>query len=589
MHWLDVTLIALFLVAMFVVALVLRRRASRNIDSYYLGERSMSWWMLGASGMASNVDMAGTMLIASLLFVFGLKGFLIEIRGGVVLIMAFYLAFMGKWTRRSGKMTVAEWMSFRFGPGPQGDLPRLLTAIYNIVFLVWAMAYFTLAASKFFDVLVPPLDLSLGSVTITCDGNAYSVALILIVMVYTTLAGFAGVVWTDVLQGGLILFLAVFVAVKAFVTVDVETLRQATDAAWFSLVPPWEMEVPRGYETFHWFAIGATFYLLKTTIDGLSGAGGYLAQRYFAARDERECGLLSVFWIFLMSFRWPLIMGVAVLGFTVRDQMADPELVLPVVLQQLMPIGLRGLMLAGLLGAAMSTYSSFMNAGSAYFVKDIYQQYLRPRAAERELVWIGYASTIAFVLAGVLLARQYRQINDIWGWINMGLGAGLILPNFLRWYWWRFNGYGFAAGAAVGMMSAFIQVKLFSGWSEFVTFSFIAGTSLAAMILVSLVTPPVRNETLLDFFRTTRPFGRWGPIRRRLTADEQRSLRREHVHDVLAAAFAVPWQLVLFLLPMLIVVKQWSQVGPLAAALVVLTAGLYVVWFRRLGVRSCAP
>ncbi|MBN2448140.1 MAG: sodium:solute symporter [Phycisphaerae bacterium] len=582
MHPVDLTIIAVFFVAMFVVALLLRRRSARNIDSYYLGDRSMRWWMLGASGMASNVDMAGTMVIASLLFLFGFKGFMIELRGGVVLIMAFYLAFMGKWTRRSGKMTVAEWMSFRFGAGLQGSLPRLLTAIYNIVFLVWAMAYFTLAATKFFDALLPTCEVPLGPLTLILNGTFYSTALIVIVMMYTTLAGFTGVVWTDVLQGGLILFLSLYVSAKAFFAVDAETLRAATDATWQSMVPPWEMDVPKGYDTFHLFAIGATFYLLKTAIDGMSGAGGYLAQRYFAARDERECGLLSAFWISLMSFRWPLMMGIAVLGFTVREHIDDPELVLPVVIRELMPTGILGLMLVGLLGAAMSTYSSFMNAGSAYFVKDIYQRYLRKTASERELVWVGYVSTIAFVVAGLLLASQYTQINDIWGWINMGLGAGLILPNFMRWYWWRFNGYGFAAGAATGMISAFAQAALFPHWSEFVTFGAIAGASMLAMIVVSLLTAPIPRETLFTFYRTTCPFGLWGPIRRQLAVDEQKRLRAEHRFDVLSLLCAVPWQLALFTLPMMIIIKNWWNAGWLLVILMVLTACLYHVWYRRL-------
>jgi Na+/proline symporter len=289
-----------------------------------------------------------------------------------------------------------------------------------------------------------------------------------------------------------------------------------------------------------------------------------------------------VFWIALMSFRWPLMMGIAVLGFLVRDQIDDPELVLPVVIQQMIPVGIRGLMLVGLLGAAMSTYSSFMNAGSSYFVKDIYQEYLRKRAGERELVWVGYASTVAFVLLGLLLANQYRQINDIWGWINMGLGAGLILPNFLRWYWWRFNGYGFAAGAAMGMLSAFGQAWFFPHWSEFVTFSVVAGASLVAMIVASYMTPRIPTETALAFYRTTRPFGLWGPVRRQLDTEAQHTLRSEHRFDLLALLCAVPWQLVLFLLPMMIVIKHWTHVGWLTVALLALSVGLYFTWYRRL-------
>ncbi len=584
MHWIDTTIVVLFFLAMLAVALVLRRQASRNIDSYFLGDRSMSWWMLGASGMASNVDMAGTMLIASLIYTFGFSGFYIELRGGIVLIMAFYLAFMGKWTRRSGKMTVAEWMSFRFGES-QGALPRVLNAVYNLLFFVWAIAYFAVATNKFFALFL--VDIAPTPELAPQYAGYCSVGLILIVMMYTMLAGFAGVVWTDVLQGGVILFLALYISVRAFVMVDAETLSGLVDERWLSVWPPQRMDVRAGYETFEWFQLALGFYLLKTVIDGMSGAGGYLAQRYFAARNERECGLLSLFWIFLMSFRWPLMMGIAVLGLTMQTQQTDPELVLPAVILETLPVGIRGIMMISLLGAAMSTYSSFMNAGSSYFVKDIYQRYLRRDAGDRELVWIGYASTVTFVVLGLVAAYQYQSINQVWGFLNMGLGAGLILPNFLRWYWHRFNGYGYAAGAILGMGTAFLLASGVLGihLNEYETFAVICVCALTGMIVASYVTPPVANETLLDFYRTTRPFGLWGKVRRQLAPEQREAIRQENTRDIVATGFAVPWQLVMFLLPMAVVIHQWQLAGGLLLALIVLSLGLYLSWYRHLSPR----
>lgn len=588
MHWVDAALIVAFFVGMFAVAFALRRRAGRSIESYFLGDRSMSWWMLGASGMASNVDLAGTMLIASLIFAYGFSGFYIELRGGIVLIMAFYMAFMGKWTRRSGRMTVAEWMAFRFGER-QGALPRVINAIYNLLFLVWAIAYFAVATNKFFEVFL--VDIVPSSELVAPCAAACSVGLILIVMLYTALAGFAGVVWTDVLQGGAILFLALYISVYAFVAVDADKLRTLVSPEWFRLVPPERMSVSAGYETFRLLQLALGFYLLKTVIDGMSGAGGYLAQRYFAARDERDCGLLSVFWIFLMSFRWPLMIGIAALGLTLQPRISDPEFVVPVVVRELLPAGIRGLMLVSLLGAAMSTYSSFMNAGASYFVKDIYQRYLRPAAADRELVWMGYASTVVFVALGLLAAYQYTRINDVWGWLNMGLGAGLILPNFLRWYWHRFNGHGYTAGALLGMITAFVLASGRLGFTlnEYQTFAVISLVTLAGMTLTSWLTPPVDPGTLLEFYRTTRPFGFWRPIHAQLDPDVRRSIRREHIRDVFATLLAVPWQLVLFLLPMTVVIHQWRLAGGLLALLLALSAGLYVTWYRHLAVAPPQP
>ena len=127
-----------------------RKWLQRGIDSYFLGDRNIPWWALGASGMASNVDLSGTMIIAGLLYALGTKGFFIEFRGGIVLIMAFFMIFMGKWNRRANVMTVAEWMRFRFGTGKAGDTARIISAVANIIFAVGTISYFAIGGGKFF-------------------------------------------------------------------------------------------------------------------------------------------------------------------------------------------------------------------------------------------------------------------------------------------------------------------------------------------------------------------------------------------------------------------------------------------------------
>ncbi|MBK9128704.1 MAG: sodium:solute symporter [Phycisphaerales bacterium] len=592
MHWLDLTIIAAYFVGVFSLALALRRRASRSLESYFLGDRSMRWWLLGASGMASNVDMAGTMLAASILMVFGFTGFWIGLRGDIVLIMAFYMVFMGKWTRRSGKMTVAEWMRFRFGPGLAGDLPRLLTAIFNVVFLVWVMAYFGVATNKFFAALLPAdlAPINLAGITLTRDAIpvALSTTLILSTMVYTALAGLYGVVWTDVFQGVLILFMALWLSIQALVTVSPEQLAALTGPGWGSLLPTWTLRPPPvGYEELEYLGVALLFYLLKTVIDGLSGAGGYIAQRYFAAPSERDCAYLSLFWIVLMAFRWPMMMAIAVLGLSLAAHWSDPEYAMPVVLQQLTPVGVRGLLVVALLAAAMSTYSGFINAGSSYFVRDLYQAFLRPAATDRELVWMGYGASVVFVMLGLVLAYFTPSINSIWNWLNMGLGAGVLLPNLLRWYWWRLNGYGYAAGAAAGMVVALglhlLRTEL-PAWAvtPYATFIWTVAGSLLAIIVVSLATAPAPRALLLEFYRTTRPFGLWGPIAREVAAVERADIRRENARDLVALLLAVPWQLVLFLVPMCLVVRQWGSAAGLAGLLLVLSVGLYFAWLRHI-------
>lgn len=583
MHSIDLAIIGCYFVGVIILALALRRRATVDIDSYFLGSRNMSWWMLGASGMASNVDMAGTMLIASLIYLCGFQGFFIELRGGVVLIMAFYLAALGKWTRRSGCMTTAEWMVFRFGAGWQGQLPRLLAAIGNIVFFTYVIAYFAIGSAKFLAVFVPlPIDTTFLGV----DAHlAMSAGLIFIVMIFTSIAGIHGVVWTDILQGFLILIMAAWFAVQGFISFDPQLIEQTMGNDWLSLLPRWRFDAPPDYEEFELMGVAIIFYLIKTTLDGMSGAGGYIAQRYFAARDEAECRRVSIFWIVLMSIRWPMVMGIAVLGLTVHDQLKDPEMVLPVVMQQLVPMGLRGLMIVALLAAAMSTYSSIMNAGASYFVKDIYQAFIRPKASDRELVGASIVATIGFVVVGLFMAIGLPQVNRVWEFLNLGIGVALFIPNFLRWYWWRLSGYGYAAGVLVGMIAALTlepfreQLADYFGFAH-INFVIIALLSIITMVAISLLTPAADRSTVRNFLATTRCFGWWHPIRQLLSTQQRAALARENRRDIYAMIVAVPWQITLFLLPMTIVVRQWHYAAGLLLTLIVLSALLRIIWMK---------
>ena len=149
MERLDLIIITVYLLAIVVVGLLLQKRASKNIDSYFLGDRKLPWWVLGASGMASNTDIAGTMINTAFIYALGTKGFFIEIRGGVTLIMAFLMVFMGKWNRRSKVMTQAEWMHFRFGTGKEGDTARIIAAFSSIIMTVAMVTYFVIGAGKF--------------------------------------------------------------------------------------------------------------------------------------------------------------------------------------------------------------------------------------------------------------------------------------------------------------------------------------------------------------------------------------------------------------------------------------------------------
>jgi len=584
----DYLIIIGYLLILIGIGIYLQHRASRSTDSFFLGDRGLPWWALGASGMASNLDVSGTMIIAALVYAMGVQGFFIEIRGGVVLILAFFMIFMGKWNRRAEVMTIAEWMEFRFGKNRQGEAARILAAVAQLIFAIWAISYFIQGAGIFLSQL---LDIS---------PDVAAILMITLCAFYAALSGLYGVVYTEVFQGALIMVVIVYVVYTVMATITLPetfvvsvpmgdgTFRQITHqlSDWASFVPKWEMNMPGEYSQYNLIGMATMFYLLRSTIDGMCGSGGYMIQRFMAAKNEREVGLLSVFWIFLLSFRWPFIMSIAILAISLSaagQVIENPEVVLPTVLMELFPAGVKGLLVAGLLAAAMSTYVAIVNSGAAYWVNDLYQRFLRPDADRKALILQSRIASIAIVLFGLMSTYMFSSLNDVWGFLTMGFGVGLIVPQFIRWYWWRFNGYGYAGGTFVGMITAiFVRFSGLVDLTEIQMFFVTALVTFIGSIVIALMTAPTDEDTLREFYKKTRPFGFWGRVRDHLTDIDMEAVHRENRRDIWSTVIAVPWMLFMGITPMLFVTKQWEYFGYASALLVVLSVFLYFNWYRHL-------
>jgi len=727
MGFIDYTIVIVYLSAMVALGLYMQKKASNGIDSYFLGNRGMPWWALGASGMASNLDVAGTMINTAWIFALGAVGMFIEIRGGVTLIMAFLMIFMGKWNRRAKVMTMAEWMRFRFGTTRDGHIARIMSAISIIVIIIAMITYFAVGAGKFISTFLGfpdigrvtetldevetadmqavlggigvsivesntrmdalesqlPQQKSLNRAWVELDGAwtalkaspesiktlktfeselaefemvakstraavktwmgethdaerdrltyyinrvvdggervavlfddavAYQIiikaqflaALMMIVlaMIYTVASGLYGVVWTDVFQGVLIFGTIIYICVMAFTQFSIPDVFsisipmkdgtfqaiETTKAAWTGIAPPWELNFPAEstYSIYNLFGIAILFYLVKVAIEGSGGTSGYMIQRYFAAKSDRDAGLLSLFWTFLLSFRWPFITAIAIMGVAygaVNGVISDPEIVLPVVVNELIPVGVKGMLVAGLMAAAMSTFDSTVNAGAAYWVKDIYQAYINPKADMKTLMKHSRWASVVIVAAGLLFSLAVKNINEIWGWITMSIGAGMMIPTLVRWYWWRLNGWGFAIGTAVGMVAAVLQRMLFPTAPEYMAFIFASGTSLIGMLIGTFLTQPTDDKVLSKFYKITRPFGFWKPVRKSMHSGLLSQIDEENRRDKIAIFFAVPWQLTLFMMWITVMMKRWDMTGLLFALLLVLSAGLYQFWFKHL-------
>jgi Na+/proline symporter len=429
-----------------------------------------------------------------------------------------------------------------------------------------------------------------------------SLVMISLAMIYTVASGLQGVVWTDVFQGVFIMITIIIVclitvtnfslpekfAVSVPMTEGGFELIDKTRGEWTRILPRWELGMPASssYSIYNLFGITILFYIIKTTIEGSGGMGGYMVQRYFAAKSDREAGLLSLLWIALLSFRWPFIISLAIMaisyGASTGKVIEDPERVLPVVINEIIPIGLKGLLFAGLISAAMSTFDSIINSGASYWVRDIYQVVIKRDADPKRLIFQSRAASIILVVVGLILTFFLESINEIWGWLTMGIGAGMIVPLLVRWYWWRLNGYGFAAGIASGMLTAIAQKLLFPDAAEYYSFLTVSISSFCFMILITLLTRPTHDSVLIDFYSLTKPFGIWGKIKKQLGEEVKQAIARETKFDILSLLFAVPWQLVLFLTGMMLIIQKWFYFTVLLVLLLFLSAGLYFFWYRKL-------
>jgi hypothetical protein len=189
---------------------------------------------------------------------------------------------------------------------------------------------------------------------------------------------------------------------------------------------------------------------------------------------------------------------------------------------------------------------------------------------------------VILVTLGLVLTFNLKSINEIYGWITMSIGAGLIVPLLFRWYWWRLNGWGFAAGIAAGMITAIIEQLAAPNSTEYFSFLLVCGVSLAGMTIVTFATKPTDEIVLRNFYKTTRPFGFWRNVKSTLPLTLQNQINNENRRDLIAIFIAVPWQLILFLSLMVAIMQRWEYLAYCFILLFLLSVGLYHFWFKHL-------
>jgi Na+/proline symporter len=593
----------------------------------------MHWAALAMSGSVATFDITGTMWIVALIYLFGLKSMWNHWMWGF-LMAAFFMAYMGKWVRRSNVMTGAEWMVTRFGDRTDGRVARLAYTVLAVVMLTGFIGYAFQGIGKFASEYVDLEPVArfvedrlpaAGDVAWYCAGHEIEVCAVVVfaaTTLYVLLGGLYGVVITNVIQTVILTLASILIAAVAYFRLASQTLTAVAPVdgtSMTSLAPQWRLagaeSLPGDYAVYGLFGPLVIMWVVKGLLLNLGGPGQMTDfQVFLATRGPRDASKLGAAWSGFLVVRWAMCMGIALLAIThgieiINDRgVTDPESVMPKVLDQFLLPGIRGLVIAGLLAAFMSTFSATVNAAASYVVRDLWQPMMGRTDDERSLVWASYVATIAVVVVGTAIGLQAASIRQIWDWIMMAVGAAFVVPNVLRWYWWRLNGWGYAAGTAVGMLAALaipLSLKASTLWFgpaasgadvtwqlqlartlslPYVSFPVVSALSVIGCLAGTWAARPTDESILVSFYRTVRPFGAWGPVRAAsaLSERERKDPRESMGLALLNVVLAGTVILGAYLAPMYLVGHWHARAAGWFALAAVAAVLLYFTWYRNL-------
>jgi SSS family solute:Na+ symporter len=583
----DQLIVVAYLATIMAIGFAMKRRAAKGMTSYFLGGRLLPWWALAMSGSSSYFDITGTMWIVSTFIVLGLKGMWVHWLWGFP-ITAFYLAFMGKWIRRSGVLTGAEWMYTRFGRTRAGDMARLSYTLFAILTITALLGYGAIGMGKF------------GAIFLPFSPFVCAVLILGVTGLYVVAGGFHGIVRVEIVQTIVLSAGAIGFAVIGYRHFDAQVFALHVSGNWMSLTPqvrPAELQgAVAGGTDYSFFGALVAVWVAKGLLLCFSGPEQlYDFQRFLAARDARDASKLGALWGAIHTVRWPFAMAIAVMAIMGLGNPAldaalkhDPETALPVIIGAMLPVGLVGFMLAALLSGFLATFSSTVNGGAAYLVKDVYQRYINPKASQVTLVRASYVASSMLIITGIVISFFGTSINTAFLWIFGTLAAGILPPNVLRWYWWRLNGWGYAAGVFGGMALSLGQAlgdtSLFSApLPLYIGFPVIAISSTIITVVVARITEPTEIATLADFYENVQPAGAWSSVRERVLArnpgfKRETAVSREALNTLLAlTGICALYVGTLYL----ILHRQTTAFGCFATTLAMCVL-LYFTWYKHL-------
>ena len=600
LHGIDLAIIVAYLALVIAVGWWVSRGAGKDMESYFLGGKKLPWYMLGLSNASGMFDIGGTMWMVSLLFLYGLKSAFIPWLWPVFN-QIFLMVFLSAWLRRSGVLTGAEWITFRFGQGRGATLSHLVVVAFALITVFAYLAFYYISVGKFAAIFLP-FELSADP---QLNAKLLGLVIVALTSLYVVKGGMVSVVVTEVLQFFIMVAAAILIGAVAMSRVSPDTLAAIVPEGWDDIGFGWRLGIDwsdqsaaaqaligeQGYELFMAFF---GLVLFKGVLQSIAGpAPNYDMQRVLAAKDPREASLMSGWVNVVLLFpRYVMITGLTILAIAfflpqlnAMEGGPDFEQVLPFAIGEFLPVGVAGLVIAGLLAAFMGSFAASTNAAPAYIVNDIIKRYLRPNLSPRDYGRLSILFSGLMIGIGTLFGWFLQDLDGIVNAIAGALYGGYTVANILKWVWWRFNGQGYFWGMVTGIASAYL-LGVFDISAVF-GFPLVMLACLAVSVGASLATPATPMPVLVEFYRKTRPWGWWGPVLRELREVEpDAGANRDFGRDMFNCAVGIVWQTAITVAAIYFTLRNWDAFAVSAGVVAVATMILKVSWYDRMKVEG---
>lgn len=508
---------------------------SKNITDFFVAGRNLPWWLLGTSIAATWFATDAPLAVTALVRTKGIYGnWLWWYLGTGIMMMVFFYA---KYWRRAQILTDAEMIELRYS-GKSASVLRGFTAVFfgvfkNCISLGWIM----LAMLKFCNVMTGwSAEFALG-ITLT------------LALIHTLISGIKGVVILDMLHFSAGTISSILFAILVLIKVGGPTALSEKLAA--------STSAPLGITDMlpNISHIGTTEMIAFVCLIGVLWLGqaqgdGYIVQRLFSAKNEKHAIKASLWFAVagVVILTWPWIVvglgSIVILPISGASEalLADPELTYPMMINEVLPVGLRGLLVAAFMAAFMSTVDTHLCWGGSYMVNDIYKRFVNNKANDNHYLLVSRISIVFLLLLSALAAWQMDSIAGAWIYI-IEIISSIAIILMLRWFWWRINAWSEITSmlSALILANGFLWVQwlhnfdlvsdsvmeMVNGWYS-KDLALIRATILLLLctcisILVTFITKPVDNTTLLNFYIKVRPKGWWGPIAKQVSESSDNS------------------------------------------------------------------